>query len=53
MYLPRKLIGIANVFKVVCKTKIGLVMFFGTVAKSRKSDLFNNRILLKPVVKQF
>jgi hypothetical protein len=47
------LIGIANVFKVASKTKTGSVMFFGAVAKSRKSDLFDGRILLKPVVKQY
>jgi hypothetical protein len=41
------------VFKAASKTKTGLVMFFGAVAKSRKSDLFNGRILLKFIVKQY
>ena len=52
MYLPRELMGIANVFKAASKKQTGSVMFFGAVAKSRKSDLFDGRILLKPVVKE-
>jgi hypothetical protein len=53
MYLPHELIGIVNVFKVTSKTKTSLIMFFGVVTKSRKSDLFNGCILLKPVIKQY
>jgi hypothetical protein len=45
--------SIINVFKVTSKTKTSLIMFFGTVAKNRKSDLFDSRILLKPIVKQY
>ena len=45
--------GIANIFKAASKKQTGLVMFFSAVAKSRKSDLFDGHILLKPIVKEY